>query len=70
LNYNRNYNGRRWYNRGRWEMNNDSSYTFARQDGQWLDGNNLNAAHELLTQSGTNTSNIVPINSHGSDAPR
>jgi hypothetical protein len=49
-------------------MNNDSSYTFARQDGQRLDGDNLNAAHDLLTQSGTDTSNIDTVNSHGSDA--
>jgi hypothetical protein len=53
---------------GHWEMNNDSSYTFARQDGQHLDGDNLNAAHDLLTQSGTDTSNIDTVNSHGFDA--
>ena len=53
---------------GHWEMNNDSSYTFAREDGQHLDGDNLNAARDLLAKSGTDTSKIDTVNSHGSDA--
>jgi hypothetical protein len=52
---------------GQWEMNNDSSYTFNRTDGQVGNGDNLQASHDLLTQSGTDTSNIVPINSHGAN---
>jgi RHS repeat-associated protein len=52
----------------KWEMNNDSSYTFNRTDGQHLNGDHLNAAHDLLTQSGTDTSDIDTVNSHGSDA--
>jgi len=51
---------------GEWEMNNDSSYVFNRTDGQTGTGENLEAAHDLLTQSGTDTSNISPQNSHGS----
>lgn len=60
LNYNR--------NTGVWEMNNESSYTFARTDGTHSDGASLNAAHEHLTNSGTDTSNIDAVNSHGADA--
>jgi len=49
-------------------MDNNSSYTFARCDGRQSNGDSLNASHDLLTQSGTDTSNIDTVNSHGSDA--
>jgi hypothetical protein len=52
---------------GRWIMNNDSSYTFARDDGAPLTGANLNAAHDLLGATGTDTSRIVPMNTSGAD---
>jgi hypothetical protein len=55
---------------GRWIMNNDSSYTFKRLLLQSLGGINLNAALELLGTTGTDTSRIVPANTHGLDAPR
>lgn len=48
-----------------WVMDNNSSYTFAREDGTVSNGDNLNAAHDLLTQSGTDTSNIDASNTHG-----
>jgi RHS repeat-associated protein len=50
---------------GQWEMNNDSSYTFLRTDGNKGTADNLQASHDLVTQSGTDTSNIVPVNSSG-----
>jgi len=50
-----------------WVMNNESSYTFAREDGTTTTGDNLQAAHDLLTQSGSDTSNVVPINTNGAD---
>jgi hypothetical protein len=52
---------------GRWIMNNDSSYTFARTDATHSSGGNLGAAHELLGTTGTDTSRIVPINTSGVD---
>jgi hypothetical protein len=56
-------------NTGVWEMDNNSSYTFARTDGRQLGGDSLNHAHELLTSSGTNTDDIDTVNSHGFDTP-
>jgi RHS repeat-associated protein len=50
---------------GLWVMNNDSSYTFARTDGNLGTEENLRAAHELLSESGTDTSRIIPVNTSG-----
>jgi RHS repeat-associated protein len=51
--------------RGVWKMDDNSSYSFARMDGERSNTDNLNASHDLMTQSGTDTSNIdvvdVPI---------
>ncbi|HEV8421496.1 MAG TPA: hypothetical protein VGR13_09095, partial [Actinomycetota bacterium] len=44
---------------GRWVMNNDSSYTFARTDGTTLGPRELEGAFELLGQTGTDTNSIV-----------
>jgi hypothetical protein len=50
---------------GRWIMNNDSSYTFNRVDGQTLGQSSLEAAHKLLGTTGTDMSKIVPVNTSG-----
>ncbi|MGA3190497.1 MAG: RHS repeat-associated core domain-containing protein [Bryobacteraceae bacterium] len=50
---------------GMWEMNNDSSYTFNRTDEQTGTQDNLDASHDLLTQSGTDTSKIMTNNTSG-----
>ena len=50
---------------GEWVMNNDSSYTFNRADGAVGSQENLTAAHDLLTESGTDTSRLVPVNTSG-----
>jgi hypothetical protein len=50
---------------GRWTMNNDSSYTFNRVDGQTLGTSSLEAAHKLLGTTGTDISKIVPVNTSG-----
>jgi len=42
----------------RWVMDNDSSYSHNRADGTRGNGDNLNAAHDLLTQTGTKTDDI------------
>ncbi len=55
---------------GRWLMDNNSSYTFARTDGQTLSGANLQAAHDLLGTTGTDTGLVVPRNTAGIDAAR
>lgn len=56
---------------GDWLMNNDSSYTFNRTDGQTGTGENLNAAADLLDQSKTSNSGaIFPHNTSGADAPQ
>ena len=55
---------------GRWIMDNNSSYTFLRTDGQALGGANLRAAHELLGTTGTDTQLVVPRNTSGFDAAR
>ena len=39
-------------------MDGDSSYTFARRDGTVSSNANRGAAHELLTETGTDTSSI------------
>jgi hypothetical protein len=44
---------------GRWIMNNDSSYTFARTDAQTLTSANLDAARDLLKTTGTDVTRIV-----------
>jgi uncharacterized Zn-binding protein involved in type VI secretion len=43
---------------GRWEMNNESSYTFARTDGKTGTADNLNASRDLMNQGGMDVSNI------------
>lgn len=53
-----------------WVMDNESSYTFARADNTHSDGDSLAASHELLTNTGTDTSDVVYKNSHGSDAKK
>jgi hypothetical protein len=50
---------------GRWIMNNDSSYTFARTDGQTLGTTSLEAARKLLGTTGTDISKIVTTNTSG-----
>ena len=55
---------------GRWVMNNDSSYTFMREDLQHLSGRSLEAAGDLLKMNGTDMSRIVIRNTAGIDAPR
>ena len=54
---------------GRWIMNNDSSYTFNRTDAKQLGGTSLDAAYRLLKATGTDTSKITPVNTHGFDKP-
>jgi hypothetical protein len=44
---------------GRWIMDNNSSYTFARKDAQTLTAANLEAARDLLKTTGTDVSRIV-----------
>lgn len=56
-------------NTGTWVMDNNSSYTFARLDGRRGTGDNLLASHDLLSQSGTDTSNIDCTNTHGTRTP-
>jgi RHS repeat-associated protein len=53
---------------GEWVMDNDSSYTFNRMDGQRSTGDSLDASHDLLSQSGTDTSEIATANNRGQDA--
>jgi hypothetical protein len=50
---------------GRWIMNNDSSYTFNRVDGQTLGSSSLEAARKLLGTTGTDISKIVTANTSG-----
>ncbi|MBB4761757.1 DUF4157 domain-containing protein [Amorphoplanes digitatis] len=50
---------------GRWMMNNDSSYTFNRVDGQMLGQSSLDAAHKLLGTTGTDMSKIFTANTSG-----
>ena len=50
---------------GHWEMNNESSYTFARKDGALGTADNLAASHELMEHGGMDMSNIDYKNSHG-----
>ena len=50
---------------GRWTMNNDSSFTFLRDDGKTLGQANLDAAKELLAASGTDVSLIDISNTSG-----
>lgn len=40
-------------------MNNDSSYTFARDDGTRLGGESLDAVRRLLGSTGTDISRVV-----------
>lgn len=49
----------------RWNMNNDSSYTFQRMDGTVSTGRQLDAAHELLGTTGTDMTNIRAVNTSG-----
>lgn len=44
---------------GKWYMNNDSSYSFNRQDAAQITMKNLEAAKELLKTTGTDTSRII-----------
>jgi hypothetical protein len=46
---------------GRWLMNLDSSYAFARLDEVRLGAKELNAAHRLLETTGTDITKIVPV---------
>jgi hypothetical protein len=46
---------------GRWEMDNNSSYTFARSDGKTGTPDNLNASKDLMNQGGMDTSNIDTV---------
>jgi len=48
-----------------WEMNNNSSSTFRRTDEFMPDESSHQAAFDLLADSGTDTSKIIPVNSHG-----
>lgn len=51
---------------GEWRMDNESSYTFARTDGQRGTADNLEASHSLLVRpGGPETNNITWANTHG-----
>jgi len=45
---------------GRWTIDHNSSYGFARMDGERLGQGNLDAALEALRRTGTDTSNVSP----------
>lgn len=47
------------FRNGQWVMDHNSSYAFARTDRARLGVSNLDAAHEALGRTGTDTSNIV-----------